>query len=98
MFTTLTEDFPANLGLLDQIQALKFIRQNIKQFGGDPSRITLFGQSAGSCSVDFLTYSPLATGGIYLLHSEQLLGRNFSIFLQDCSNKQSWRAEQTACA
>lgn len=62
MFTTLTEDFPANLGVFDQLQALKFIQQNIKSFAGDPTKITLFGQSAGSCSVDFLTYSPLAKG------------------------------------
>jgi para-nitrobenzyl esterase len=51
-----------NYGLLDQIQAIKWVRQNIAQFGGDPGRITVMGQSAGAVDVCLLMASPLAQG------------------------------------
>ncbi|KAF2430383.1 alpha/beta-hydrolase [Tothia fuscella] len=46
-----------NLGLLDQRLAVEWVRDNIKAFGGDKSRIVLFGQSAGATSVDFYSYA-----------------------------------------
>jgi carboxylesterase type B len=47
----------ANLGLLDQRLAVEWVRDNIAAFGGDPDRITLFGQSAGAGAVDFYSYA-----------------------------------------
>ena len=51
-----------NYGILDQIQSLKWIKENIAQFGGDPDNVTIFGQSAGAGSVRTLCESPLTRG------------------------------------
>lgn len=51
-----------NYGLLDQIAALKWVRRNIANFGGDPDRITIAGQSAGAACVQALCSSPLCRG------------------------------------
>lgn len=51
-----------NYGILDQIAALKWIKNNIAQFGGDPDNVTIIGQSAGAGSVKTLCESPLTDG------------------------------------
>lgn len=51
-----------NYGLLDQVAALRWIQRNIASFGGDPSNVTIFGQSSGAASVNQLMASPLAHG------------------------------------
>ena len=51
-----------NYGLLDQIKALEWVRQNVSAFGGDPDNVTLAGESAGAASVSALCTSPLAKG------------------------------------
>ncbi|MEM6689638.1 MAG: carboxylesterase family protein [Planctomycetota bacterium] len=51
-----------NYAILDQIAALKWVRDNIENFGGDPDSVTIFGESAGGTSVYLLTATPLSKG------------------------------------
>ncbi|XP_050306074.1 venom carboxylesterase-6-like [Anthonomus grandis grandis] len=53
---------PGNLGQKDQILALQWVQKNIKYFGGDPEKVTIFGQSAGAASVSYQLLSPLSQG------------------------------------
>ena len=64
--TALSEDSETgtsgNYGLMDAIKGLEWIQENIKNFGGDPERVTIAGQSAGAGMVSALLTSPLAKG------------------------------------
>ncbi|MFE9789691.1 carboxylesterase family protein [Nocardia salmonicida] len=53
---------PDNRGLLDQLFALAWVRENVRAFGGDPGYVTVFGESAGAMSVASLLSSPAHTG------------------------------------
>ena len=56
------DDNGANLGLLDQVAALTWVRDTIAAFGGDPARVTVFGESAGAMSIGVLLSMPRADG------------------------------------
>lgn len=53
---------PDNRGMLDQVAALRWVRDNVAAFGGDPDRVTIFGESAGAMGVTTLTAMPAARG------------------------------------
>lgn len=53
---------PGNVGLKDQVAALKWIQRNIEYFGGNPNSVTLFGESVGAASINYLLVSPTAKG------------------------------------
>lgn len=60
--STGSEDAPGNFGFKDMVMALKWVRENIKYFGGDPDSVTIFGHSAGGMSITHLMVSPMAKG------------------------------------
>lgn len=60
--STGNEVCPGNYGLKDQVLAMKWVKRNIKAFGGDPNLITIFGASAGAASVHMHMMSPLSEG------------------------------------
>ncbi|XP_055001485.1 liver carboxylesterase 1 [Sorex araneus] len=61
-FSTGDEHCPGNWGHLDQVAALRWVQENIANFGGNPGSVTIFGESAGGESVSILVLSPLAKG------------------------------------
>ncbi|XP_071505733.1 acetylcholinesterase-like [Diadema antillarum] len=61
-FTTGDDEAPGNFGMLDQQMALEWVKNNIKAFGGDPNRVTIFGVSAGSSSVNYHLLSKQSRG------------------------------------
>lgn len=87
-----------NLGLLDQRLAIEWVRDNIEAFGGDPARITLFGESSGGASADFYSYAwtgdPIAAGFIFMSGSAFGKGQLFN----ETANKAWFRVtEQAGC-
>ncbi len=72
------EGAPANRGLLDQVAALEWVRDNIQAFGGDPAQVTIFGESAGGGSVAALLAMPRATGLFHRAIAQSVPGTFFT--------------------
>lgn len=76
--STDSEEIPGNAGLMDSIQAFKFIKENIEHFGGDPNQITAFGQSSGAVLVSALVLSPAVPNDLFqraIIQSGSLFGK-----------------------
>ena len=65
--TTSDSEMMGNFGLLDIIQALRFVKENIAAFNGDPNSVTLMGESAGASNAGLLIVSPLSKGISFFL-------------------------------
>ncbi|MGW1747706.1 carboxylesterase/lipase family protein [Streptomyces sp. NPDC002092] len=72
------EGAPANRGLLDQVAALEWVRENITSFGGDPDQVTVFGESAGAGSIASLMAMPRARGLFRRAIAQSVPGTFFS--------------------
>ena len=85
-----------NYGLLDQIQALKWVKDNIANFGGNPNDVTIYGQSSGGTSVWALMLSPLAKG---LFHKAWSLSGSpiLNKTLEDAKIQNEFFKNQTEC-
>ena len=78
-----------NWGLFDQLEALKWVQSNIASYGGDPDKVTIFGASAGSWSVEALLCSKLSTG---LFH--RAIGQSGCLKANTFDKVNKWRQEK----
>lgn len=85
---------PGNVGLLDQNVALKWVQRNIEHFGGDPERVTLFGESAGSMCIHAHIMSPLSEG--LFKRAVLMSGTMYSLDTWDTVEESLAKAEKVA--
>lgn len=93
-FSTGDSAAPGNYGMLDQVEALRWIKKNIEKFGGDPSRVTLFGESSGGASVNLHLLSPLSEGLFHRIITES--GTDLSPFAFHDNSGVSWASRRLA--
>ncbi|CAJ0589175.1 unnamed protein product [Cylicocyclus nassatus] len=77
-FSTGNEEIPGNMGLFDMAEALKFVHSNAKRIGGDPSRITVWGESAGGAAAGHLILSPITRD--HIVRSIEMSGSPWTSF------------------
>lgn len=90
---------PGNWGLKDQIMALHWIKRNIRNFGGNPDKISIVGQSAGSSSVSYIIQSPKSAGKLIIFTTIFLffvLGLYSSAIMQSGTSLCLWSLTRTA--
>ncbi|KAJ8897937.1 hypothetical protein PR048_003295 [Dryococelus australis] len=80
-------DAPGNAGLKDQVAALRWVKANVHKFGGDPSSVTLFGESAGGSAVHHQVLSPLSQGLFHRAISESGAAMNPSAFFKSTRDR-----------
>ena len=93
------DGFSGNFGHRDQLAALKWIKENISAFGGDPDRVTISGQSAGSASCCALMNAPSAKGFFHaaILHSGDVFQPERDVPLEDAESWGKQLGEQFGC-
>jgi len=90
-----TDGYLGNYGLMDQVEALRWVKRNIAQFGGDPANVTIFGESAGAVSVQALVASPEAKGLVAKAISQSGGGFTLAPTLKASEAQgESWAAKQ----
>lgn len=86
-------ELQANFGLMDQIAALRWVRRNIRAFGGEPGDVTIFGESAGGGAVNLLMISPAARGLFHRAISQSGIGRGPEFYVDRAGSKGQPSAE-----